>query len=62
MVSFRRKTAAMGYRQSMTVVGFKWRTLVVGGELQLQWLASNEGQWRHSTENDSGELKYSNEL
>ena len=62
MVSFRRKTAAMGYRQSTTVVGFKWKTLVVGGELQLQWLASNEEQWRHSTENDSGELKYSNEL
>ena len=31
-----RKTTAMGYRRRKAVVGFKWKTLVVGGELQVE--------------------------
>ena len=35
MLSFRWRTAALGYRRRTIVVGFKWRTLVVSGLEQV---------------------------
>ena len=60
VVSFRWRTAALGYRRRTIVVGFKWRTLVVSRLQQVNnysgWLQmeSNGGL---RAENESGELQ-----
>ena len=62
-VSFRWRTTAMGCILRTKVVEFRWKTLVVGSEQQVNkysgWLEIENGSGLR-TENDIGELQMEN--